>query len=62
MKYEFVRLNYKNNPAKSAEIENHQSIIREYAEKGYRYGGYIPVKSGPSGKILAVDLIFEIDE
>lgn len=56
---EFVRMEYDNYPPGSAELHGHQEVIREYAAKGYRYVGYIPVKLGPSGKILIMDLVFE---
>lgn len=55
----FERLEYENNPAKNAQTEEHRKIIEEYAAKGYSYAGYFPVKIGPSGKILTVDLIFQ---
>ena len=56
---EFVRMEYNNNKATNAELTGHQEIIREYAGKGYKYVGFIPVKFGPSGKTLAIDLIFD---
>ncbi len=56
---EFVRLEYDNNKVKNAELKGHQELIREYSEKGYKYIGFIPVVFGPSGKTLAIDLIFE---
>lgn len=57
MKY--VRLNYDNNRLTTAELKGHQEVINENAEKGYKYVGFIPVSFGPSGKMLAIDLIFE---
>ena len=56
---EFVRMEYNNNKATNAELTGHQEVIREYVEKGYKYVGFIPVKFGPSGKTLAIDLIFD---
>lgn len=56
---EYVRLNYENNKLTNAELKNHQEVINEYVEKGYKYVGFIPVNFGPSGKTLAIDLIFE---
>lgn len=56
---EFIRLEYENKKATTAELTGHQDIIREYVSKGYKYVGFIPVKFGPSGKTLAIDLIFE---
>ncbi len=59
METKFVTIDYKNNPATCAETEEHRRIIEEQAREGYRYAGYFPVKIGPSGKILVVDLIFQ---
>jgi len=56
---EFVRLEYDNNKLTTAELKGHRELICEYAAKGYRYAGFLPVEFGPSGKTLAVDLIFE---
>ena len=55
----FVRIDYKNNPATTAETEEHRKIIEEQAKEGFNYTGYFPVKMGPSGKILVVDLVFQ---
>lgn len=59
MTTEFVMLEMKNNPATTAELTGYQNIIREYGEKGYSYAGYVPVKSGPSGKLLEIELVFQ---
>lgn len=56
---EFVRVDYRNNPATTAELSAHRDIIKDYVEKGFRYVGFVPVLFGPSGKTLAIDLIFE---
>ena len=56
---EFVILEYDNNKATNAELNGYQEVIKEYVEKGYKYVGFIPVKFGPIGKTLAIDLIFE---
>lgn len=56
---EFVRLEYDNNKLLNAELKEHREIIKEYVEKGYKYIGFVPVSFGPSGKTLAIDLIFE---
>lgn len=42
--------------------EEHRQIIDEYAAKGYKYAGYIPTKISFHGKIIEMDLIFEIDQ
>ena len=62
MKTEFVRINYDNKATSTSETEQHQKAIREYSEKGYHYAGYVPVKFGPSGKMLIIDLVFEKTE
>ncbi|MEE0732774.1 MAG: hypothetical protein U0M23_03910 [Acutalibacteraceae bacterium] len=59
METKFERLAFKNNPAMNAETEEHRKIIEKYAGEGYRYTGYLPVKIGPSGKVLVVDMIFQ---
>lgn len=59
METKFARINYNNNPAKNAVTEEHRSVIEEHAKEGYKYAGYFPVKMGPSGKMLVVDLIFQ---
>ena len=56
---EFVRLELKNNPATTSELTGYQDVIREYAEKGFSYAGCVPVKYGPSGKLLEIDLVFQ---
>lgn len=56
---EFVRVEYDNKKATNAELSGHRELIEDYADKGYHYVGFIPVKFGPSGKTLAIDLIFE---
>lgn len=61
-KYEFVKVKLQNNPVANAELAEHRQIIAEMAQKGYKYAGYVPVKQGPSGKIVIVDLIFETEE
>ncbi len=59
MNLEFVRMEYSNNKMTTAELSGHRELIREYAERGYHYVGFLPVSFGPSGKTLAIDLIFE---
>lgn len=44
-----------------AKSEEHRQIIDEYAEKGYRYVGFIPTNMTDYGKIKDMDLIFEKD-
>lgn len=56
---EFVTVELKNNPAATASLVDYQDIIRKYADEGYSYQGFIPVKLGPSGKILSIDIVFQ---
>ena len=49
----------KNNPAASAESDEHRKAIEAEAKEGYSYAGYFPVKMGPSGKMLEADLVFQ---
>ncbi|MCH4047705.1 MAG: hypothetical protein LKE86_09890 [Eubacterium sp.] len=39
----------------------YQDIIRTQAETGFHYAGFVPVKSGPSGKLLEIDLVFQTE-
>lgn len=57
--YEFVKVECENHKATTSELKGHREIIIDYANKGYKYVGYIPVKMGPSGKVLTLELIFE---
>lgn len=61
-KYDFVTVKAENNPVKDAVFSGHRKVIEEFARKGYRYAGYVPVRLGPSGKSVEIDLIFEIEE
>lgn len=58
-KYEYV--NVEISKFFGARSEEHRAIIDEYANKGYRYVGFIPTNISDYGKIKAMDLIFEID-
>ena len=59
-KYEYVNISIDNFFLGSGS-EKHRQIIDEYAAKGYRYVGYIPTKITSHGKIVEMDLIFEIE-
>lgn len=39
----------------------HRDIINEYAQKGWRYVGYIPTQFSGEGGTKELDLIFERD-
>lgn len=59
METRFIRIDYNNNPATTAQTEEHRKIIEDQAKEGYSYAGYFPVKMGPSGKMLVADLVFQ---
>lgn len=59
-KYEYVNINIDGFLGSGS--EEHRQIIDEYAAKGYRYVGYIPTYITSHGKIVEMDLIFEIDQ
>ena len=42
-------------------LGKHHEIIDSYSEKGYRYVGYIPTRIENGGRIMEIDLIFEMD-
>ena len=53
------RLEFNNNPPGCAEAQDYKEVIERNAKEGFKYAGFIPVKMGPSGKILSIDLIFQ---
>ena len=57
--YKYV--NVKISKFAGAKSEEHRAIIDEYAEKGYKYVGFIPTDMTEYGKIKNIDLIFEIE-
>lgn len=59
-KYEYVSVKLENSPW-SLKTEQHREIIDKYAEQGWRYVGYIPTNFGSNGRIIHIDLIFEIE-
>ncbi|WP_165252789.1 hypothetical protein [Adlercreutzia sp. ZJ304] len=59
MQTEFVTMDMENNPAWNAELEGYKPVIKEWAAKGYSYCGFVPVKFGPTGKTLVIDLVFQ---
>lgn len=62
MTTEFATLDLENNPAWNAELAGYRPIIEQYTERGFTYRGYIPVKFGPTGKTLVIDLVFQKEE
>lgn len=60
-KYEYVHIVGKG-AFFTVEFERYKEIINQYAEKGYRYAGFIPTRIKGYGIITEMDLIFEKDE
>lgn len=60
LKYEYVKVD--NEALIASKFTQHRDAINEYAQKGYRYVGFIPIKSDSYGRIKEMDLIFEKDE
>ena len=58
MKYEYVSIS-NSFGLLSTKFKGHQEIINQYAEKGYRYVGYIPTEFAGHGQVITIDLIFE---
>ncbi len=58
-KYEYV--NVKIGKFVGAKSEEHRAIIDEYAKKGYKFVAYVPTDISDFGKIINMDLVFEID-
>ena len=58
-KYLYVNVNV--NTFFGSGTKEHREIIDKYAAKGYRYVGYVPTHMSDHGKIIELDLIFEID-
>ena len=40
-------------------LERHRRLIDDYAQRGWRYAGSIPVVTSSEGRDLEFDLIFE---
>ena len=59
LKYKYVTVERKTAIDLSARFTEHREIIDEYANKGYKYIGYIPTDIHANGKIKVMDLIFE---
>ncbi|MBQ8640605.1 MAG: DUF4177 domain-containing protein [Clostridia bacterium] len=59
-KYEYVSLSI-DGWIFGSNCEEHRQIIDAYAEKGYRYVGYIPTHVNTNGRMTDIDLIFKID-
>lgn len=59
-KYEYVEVF--NESVFGSKFSEHRIIIDKYAKKGYKYVGFIPVKSDGYGRIKIMDLVFEKQE
>lgn len=60
LKYEYVKVY--NEAIMSSKFTQHRDIIDQYAKKGYKYAGFVPIKSDGYGRIKEIDLIFEKQE
>ena len=58
-KYEYVSLHV--GKFIGAQSQEHRQIIDDYANKGYRYVGFIPTVMSDYGKFKDIDLVFETD-
>lgn len=58
-KYEYVNIEYSAKGVVFSYVEKHREIIDSYAEKGFRYVGFVPTEVGANGCIRKIDLIFE---
>lgn len=43
------------------DLDDYREVIDTYAKQGYRYVGFIPSSIEYVGRIVEIDLIFEID-
>lgn len=59
-KYEYVSV--KIGKFIGAKSEEHREIIDNYAEKGFRYVGFISTVMTDHGKIETMDLVFQKEE
>ena len=57
-KYEYVTVEVKKGFAK-ATFTQHREIIDQYAQRGYKYVGYVPVEITGYGFLTKIDLVFE---
>lgn len=56
-RYEYVSVEEKF--MKNTCFWGYREIINEYAEKGWRYVGYMPTAQTREGRVYTIDLIFE---
>lgn len=43
----------------NAYLEGHRSVIRDCAQEGWRYVGWVPTRTNAAGVVCELDLIFE---
>jgi len=60
-KYEYVTIGVKKGVT-NVKLSEHRAVIDGYAQKGYRYVGYIPTKESGYGILAEIDLVFEKNE
>ncbi len=57
--YQYEYVSVEGRLMKNPYFFGYQDIINEYAEKGWRYVGYMPTGQNGHGKVYQIDLIFE---
>lgn len=55
--YEYVKLGGRK--MLSSDFSKYRDIVDEYAQKGYRFVTYIPIRSMTRGELYEMDLVFE---
>ena len=58
-KERYVNIEYSAKGVMFSYVEKHREIIDSYAEKGFRYVGFVPTEVGANGCIRKIDLVFE---
>lgn len=58
-RYEYVSIN--SDLVGLSGFEGYREIIDDYASRGYRFVGYVPTTVTMHGKLVEIDLVFEID-
>lgn len=61
-RYEYVAVDYSAKGVVFSYVSEHREIITNYAEKGYRYIGFVPTEIGANGCMRKIDLIFEKED
>ena len=58
VEYAFEKVEAENNVLTNARFDGYKEIIDSYEDKDYDFCGIVPVRMGPSGKILEIELVF----